>query len=263
MNQAKWQPVSRNGNSRNCEASGGINQRTTRPLLWLLPVICMLLLASAALADNKVMAELQFQGKDAAKDSGVWVDGEYVGYLKELHGSKKVMLLPGDHMIVVRQDGYEDFVQHVMLQPNEVRQIFVVMEKAATAPLSDVTATVKIAINPSRAAVFLDGEFVGHAGEFEGAGRGLLVSPGKHRIKVALPGYQTFETDISPIANQKVQVKTELAKSSGAPSGPLVEGGEANPTPPAENPQPNVTVPQGAPPPGSDNTTPPSNSPQQ
>jgi hypothetical protein len=260
MNSIERQPVSVDISPRNSVASDGA-PRTARPLLWMLPMILGLLLATAAFAnDNKVMAEVQFQAKtDIEKDSGVWIDGEYVGYVKELHGSKKIMLLPGDHMIVVRQDGYEDFVQHVMLQPKEVRQVFVVMAKAAaTPPLSDVTATVKVAINPSRAAVFLDGEFVGHAGEFEGAGRGLLVSPGKHRIKVALPGYQTFETDVNPNANQKIEVKTDLAKAAGAPSGPLVEGGDANPTAPTENPQPSVTVPKEAP---ADSQ--PSNPPQQ
>jgi hypothetical protein len=45
------------------------------------------------------------------KTSGVWVDGEYVGYLKELKGSKKVLLLPGEHVVTVRQDGYQDFTQ--------------------------------------------------------------------------------------------------------------------------------------------------------
>jgi hypothetical protein len=42
------------------------------------------------------------------KDSGVWVDGDYVGFLKELHGNKKVLLLPGEHEISVRQSGYDD-----------------------------------------------------------------------------------------------------------------------------------------------------------
>jgi hypothetical protein len=31
-----------------------------------------------------------------------------VGYLKELKGSKKVLLLPGQHVITVRQGGYQD-----------------------------------------------------------------------------------------------------------------------------------------------------------
>ena len=94
-----------------------------------------------------------------------------------------------------------------------------------------MTATVKIAVNPSRAAVFLDGLFVGHVGEFEGAGRGVLVVPGTHQIKIALPGYQTFETDINPIADQKVEIKTDLVKNGAPLTEPRVktETGEATP----------------------------------
>jgi hypothetical protein len=39
----------------------------------------------------------------------VWVDGQYVGYLNELKGSNKLLLLPGKHIITVRQNGYHDF----------------------------------------------------------------------------------------------------------------------------------------------------------
>ena len=42
-------------------------------------------------AQNKVMGELEFEGKTKLeRDSGVWIDGNYVGYLKELKGSKKI-----------------------------------------------------------------------------------------------------------------------------------------------------------------------------
>jgi hypothetical protein len=169
-------------------------------------------------AQNAVMGEIQFEGKTKIeKTSGVWVDGQYVGYLKELKGSKKVMLLPGDHEISVRQAGYQDFTQHITVQPGATQVVQVEMQKAATGAMPSQTAEVKIEVNPSRAAVFLDGQFIGHVGEFQGAGRGLLVAPGEHRIKVALPGYKTFETDINPLANQKVEVKTELQKSSDDP----------------------------------------------
>jgi hypothetical protein len=189
-------------------------------------------------AENTVMGEIQFEGKShVEKTSGVWVDGQYVGYLKELKGSKKVLLLPGEHTISVRQDGYQDFTQRVMVEPGQKQVLSVVMQKAPTGPLPQVTAEVKIEVNPSRAAVFLDGLFVGHVGEFEGAGRGMLVAPGAHRIKIALPGYQTFETEINPIANQKVEIKTELAKSDEPPAGPLVttETGQSTPPPSASN----------------------------
>src|SRR5271167_2085615 len=206
--------------------------RGVDPLPWMLLLLSALLLSPAMYAENNVMGAIQFEGKShVEKTSGVWVDGQYVGYLKELKGSKKVLLLPGEHVITLRQDGYQDFTERVVLQPGQKEVVRVAMEKAPTGPLPSVTATVKIALNPSRAAVFLDGLFVGHVGEFEGAGRGMLVAPGPHRIRIALPGYQTFDTEINPTANQKVEIKTELAKSDAPPAGPLLntQTGDAMP----------------------------------
>lgn len=200
--------------------------------LWVVLLLSTLFSGAAMCAENRVMGEVQFEGKShVEKNSGVWVDGQYVGYLKELKGSKKVLLLPGEHVITVRQDGYQDFTERVLLQPGQKEMVRVAMEKALTPPLPQVTATVKIAVNPSRAAVFLDGLFVGHVGEFEGMGRGMLVGPGNHQIRIALPGYQTFETTINPIANQKVEIKTDLVKSDAPLAEPLVntETGKAMP----------------------------------
>src|SRR5712691_11717099 len=198
-------------------------------------VLCSLLFfVVASYAQSEVLGEIQFAGATKVeKTSGVWVDGEYVGYLKELKGSKKVLLLPGEHTISVRQNGYQDFTQRVLMQPGQKYLIRVAMEKAATPAMPAVTATVKIEVNPNRAAVFVDGLFVGHVGEFEGAGRGMLVAPGTHKIRVALPGYQTFETDINPLANQKVEIKTELVKNGAPLTEPLVntETGDATPPP--------------------------------
>ena len=198
--------------------------QSVNPSLWVVIVISALLLSPAIYAANDVMGEIQFEGKShVEKTSGVWVDGEYVGYLKELKGSKKILLLPGEHTITVRQDGYQDFTERVLLQPKQKEVVRVAMQKAVTGPLPVVTATVKIAVNPSRAAVFLDGLFVGHVGEFEGAGRGMLVAPGTHQIRIALPGYQTFETDIDPLAHQKVEIKTDLVRNEAPPAEPLVK----------------------------------------
>src|SRR5579864_3787893 len=214
-------------------------RRVSDWLLWIPLVVSTLLLTPALCAENQVMGEIQFEGKSkVGKTSGVWVDGAYVGYLKELKGSKKVLLLPGEHVITVRQDGYRDFTQRVVVQPGEKQVILVAMEKAPTGEMPKVTATVKISVNPSRAAVFLDGLFVGHVGEFEGAGRGMLVAPGTHQIRIALPGYQTFETAINPIANQKVEIKTDLVKNGAPLSEPLVntQTGDAMPPPPPPSP---------------------------
>jgi hypothetical protein len=178
--------------------------------------LCSLLLSGAALqAQNKVLGELQLQGATSAeKDAGIWVDGQYLGYLKELKGSKKILLLPGEHDILARQAGYKDFRQKVTLQPAEVRLLPVTMEKDLSVTMPTITAEVKLSVNPDRAAVFVDGTFVGHAGELGGMGRGLLVAPGKRKITISLTGYQTFETEIDLVANQKFQLKTDLAKAA-------------------------------------------------
>ena len=140
----------------------------------------------------------------------MWVDGQYVGYLKELKGNKKVMLLPGEHEISVRQSGYDDFIKKVVIEPGQTQIVSAVLLKSPRATAPEITATLKLEIEPKRAAVFLDDKFVGHASEFGGKFRSMLISPGKHRIKVELPGYRTYDTEINLLAGQKTEVKTEL-----------------------------------------------------
>ena len=194
-------------------------------------VVCSLLLsavflAPACRASNDVLGEIQFEGKsNVERTSGVWVDGGYVGYLKELRGSKKVMLLPGKHTILIRQAGYKDFTEEVTLQPGKKQVVSVAMEKAITGLPLHETSTVKISGYPSRAAVFVDGLFVGHVDEFNGWGRAMLVAPGVHRITIALPGYETFEAEINPHPDQKVEIKTDLLKSNAPLAAPLLEPG--------------------------------------
>jgi hypothetical protein len=208
-------------------------------LFWLVAT-CAFLLATMLHADNKVMGEVEFQGKSKVeKTSGVWIDGQYVGYLRELKGDKKVLLLPGDHEISVRQNGYQDFKQRITISPGQKLVVPVVMQKGPSGALPAAWSIVKIDVVPSRAAVFLDGRFVGHVGEFQGMGRSLQIVPGNHRIKITLPGYKTFETEINPLAKQKVEVKTQLVKSSNPLEDPSLKGiQEDRSIPPPEPPPP-------------------------
>ena len=170
------------------------------------------------------MGEVRFEGATKLeKDSGVWVDGGYVGYLKELKGNKKVLLLPGEHRIVVRQSGFDDFTQKIVVEPGQALTVRVVLHLMPQARAPEVTATLKVSVQPGRAAVFLDDNYVGHASELGGATHSLLIGPGKHRIKVELPGYQTFETEVNLLAGQKSEVKTKLAKGSIQQASPNIK----------------------------------------
>jgi PEGA domain-containing protein len=189
----------------------------------LMAAFCLFLTAVGAAAQNQIMGEVQFLGATKVeKDSGVWVDGQYVGYLKELKGKKKILLLPGKHQIAVRQSGYDDFSQEIVVEPGQAQTVEVAMKLSPRASAPDITATLKLKVQPDRAAVFLDDKFVGHAGDFGGAFRSMLISPGKHRIKVELPGYRTFETEVNLLAGQKSEVKTELVKGSIEQAGNLI-----------------------------------------
>jgi len=182
------------------------------------------MLSIASVAQNQVLGEVQLVGKSKAdKTSGVWVDGQYVGYVGELKGNKKILLLPGEHEIAVRQGGYTDFAQKVVVEPSKKIVVEVVMLKDPQAHFSKVTAQIKLQVTPERAAVFVDDAFVGSVNEFSGVGRGMLVSPGKHRIKIALPGYQVFDTEVSLLPRQKITIKTDLLLGSITQAGPSIK----------------------------------------
>jgi len=190
---------------------------------------CFLLVANALAGRNEILGEIEFKGTTRIdKTSGVWVDGQYLGYVDELEGSRKVLLLPGEHEIVVRQAGYKDFTQEIVLQPGRQHAVWVKMEKDPRVSPPAVTSTVKLSVEPKRAAVFVDGVFAGHVDEFDGR-RGMLVAPGKHRIEITLPGYRTFQAEVSLLPYQKFELKTQLFLGDIQEADPLIapktEGG--------------------------------------
>jgi PEGA domain len=191
-----------------------------RPIKIVL--VAYILLQFVAIAQtNEVLGEIELLGAtDVEKTSGVWIDGQYVGYLKELRGSKKILLLPGEHLIVVRQGGYKDFTQKVAVRPGQKQTIQVAMSKDPGTRLPTITAEVKLSVSPDRAAVFVDGVFVGHVGEFGGPGKALLVAPGTRKITIFLTGYRTLETQVNLAANQKFELKTDLVKASALQPSP-------------------------------------------
>ena len=167
------------------------------------------------------MGEVRFTADNQAeRDSGVWIDGKYAGYVKELKGDRKVMLPAGEHAISIRQAGFKEFTQKIIVAPDAVQTITVVMEEdtKVTYP-GNSAAELRLDILPKRAAVFVDGGYMGHGGDFGGRFHSMLVSPGKHQLKVTLDGYRTYESEIDAVANNKAQMKIVLEKSSDATPG--------------------------------------------
>jgi hypothetical protein len=189
-----------------------------------------LLTLPAARAQDGIMGQIQFvQPSKVAKISGVWVDGQYVGYVGELQGRNRLRLLPGMHDILVREAGFEDYGKKAIIEPGKILDVHVVMEKDSSAKYPDpkTSAQVRLDVSPDRAAVFVDDNFVGHVNEFYGIGHGMLIVPGKHNIKIDLGGYKTFETEVTLLPRQKFTLKTELVAGSINDADPLIRNDRA------------------------------------
>src|SRR6516164_4035747 len=122
-------------------------------------VMCLLTIwtPSAFPQSSQVLGEVELVGAgNVEKTSGVWVDGQYIGYLKELKGAKKILLLPGEHEISVRQDGYKDFTEKITIRPAVKVIISVRMVKDPRFMMPAVFSEIKLDVTPARAAVFLD-----------------------------------------------------------------------------------------------------------
>jgi len=103
-------------------------------------------------AQTTVLGELTFKGASKVeKTSGVWIDGKYVGYLGELWGPKRILLIPGDHELAVRQAGYKDFTETLTVEPKELLLVPVKMEKETSDTWPSVTAQLKVDVQPDRA----------------------------------------------------------------------------------------------------------------
>ena len=182
----------------------------------LLAIFFALLLPMLAVAQNQLLGEVEILGKTKIdKTSGVWVDGQYLGYVNEL---------PGDHEIDVRQAGYISQVQTITVEPGKKTTISVSMQKDPRAQFpSGETSQVKLDVTPDRAAVFVDDAYAGTPKEFGGVGRAMVIAPGKHHVKIALAGYQDFTTEINLRPGQKITIKTDLVPGSISQAGPAIK----------------------------------------
>lgn len=186
-------------------------------------ILAIMALVGMVHAEDRVQSELRFVGHNKAeKTAGVWVDGQYVGFVKELSGDKKIVLLPGKHDVLVRQAWYKDYAEEVILEPGRASVVNVSLIRDAHPTAREATGELKISATPTRAAVFVDNQFAGHVDEFEGVGKAMLLTPGRHSVRVALPGYLPFETVVDLRPHQKLKLQTDLVKGSITEAGSLV-----------------------------------------
>ena len=197
--------------------------RRARPWTILAAVaIALLCLAALRAQQAATSGEVRFSAdSNDERDAGVWVDGKYLGYVKQFkfRGKKRLLLPPGDHEISIRSSGYQDLTKTVTLTAGQFQDVDVslVPNPKATYPGAD-RAELRLDIRPKNAEVFVDGMYVGHGADFGGRYHSLFVSPQKHQLKVSFSGYQSYQKEIDPPANQKTQMTITLAPGADPPA---------------------------------------------
>jgi hypothetical protein len=81
------------------------------------------------------------------------------------------------------------------------------------------TGYLKTKVNPGRAGVFIDGKYVGPAGNF-GAGRKYAVATGEHEVKLSEPRYEDLVTKVTIQAGKTTKL-SETMKALPVPKPPF------------------------------------------
>jgi hypothetical protein len=183
-------------------------------MLKKLAFCCLVLAASATSAQNRLLGEIDLKANSKIeRDAGVWVDGQYVGFVDDLQGNDRLVLVPGQHELLFRLVGYEDVRATITVEPDQRAEYRLSMQlrPGVTFPEEDSTARLRIEVEPEEAAIFVNQTFVGHVDRFNGR-RGMRIAPGTYRVTVALPGYEAFQTEISLRAGQTYEIETDLRR---------------------------------------------------
>ena len=167
-------------------------------------------------AANPLLGEVEIRAATRVeKDAGVWLDGQFLGRMRDLKGKSRLVLVPGEHEVLIRLIGYRDTRRTIVVEPGRSHEFVATLEADPNAvyPDPEEIASLKISVEPEEAAVFVNDVYAGHVDQYNGH-RGMEMGPGVYKIRIALPGYQAFETELRVLPNQEYEIKTELPKGT-------------------------------------------------
>lgn len=170
--------------------------------------------ATAGAYAKPLQGELEIEAASRIeRNAGVWLDGQYVGRVDELDGRGRLVLVPGEHQLTFKLNGYEDVTRTINVEPGSQQQHRVAMSLAAgtTYPAKENTAQLRLKVKPDAAAIFINERFIGTRDSFGGRA-GIRLSAGTYRVTIALPGYEPFNAELTLRAGQTYEVETKLAK---------------------------------------------------
>lgn len=182
------------------------------------------------------------------EDAEVYLDGEMIGIADNFDGFPSYLWLrKGTYDVVVYRPGYQTLARQVSLNPGEMVDFNDEMERGEAVRPEDLPAKsterreerlrrdrervaeaaikarvrdrdfevgrIHLDIQPDDAAVYLDGRFLGSAGELSFLSAGVVAEPGQHSIEVVRPGYRTEKKSVVVALGESVDIEVELHRN--------------------------------------------------
>jgi hypothetical protein len=139
--------------------------------------------------------------------AGVFIDGKYVGPAGNFGVGRRYAVTAGEHEVRLSEPRYEDVVTKVTIQPGKTADLAQTM-KALPAPKPPF-GRLRVFAPDKFEAVYVNGKFMGHVGEFNNSMQGLLLNPGEYAVKVVpLTGGAGHEEKVKVEAEKTVIVHT-------------------------------------------------------
>jgi len=123
----------------------------------------------------------------------IYLDGHDTG---KLTPETITGLSPGEHIITLKKDGYEDYEVTETIVAGETLERYYILQE-----IPPSTGSIYIKSSPTGARIFIDGHDTGKLTPETITG----LSPGEHTIKLTLPGYADYITTETIIAGETLE----------------------------------------------------------
>ncbi len=140
--------------------------------------------------------------------AGVFIDGKYVGPAGNFGVGRKYVVAAGEHEVKLLEPRYEDIVTKVTIVPGKTAKL---RETMKALPLAKPPFGRLRTVSADKfAAVYVNGKFMGHAGEFNNPVQGLKLNPGEYAVKIVPPaGGAVPEEKVNIVADQVTIVRAK------------------------------------------------------
>ncbi len=138
-------------------------------------------------------------------ETGVFLDGKYLGPARNLGVTKKYAVPAGQHELNLVDPRYEAVSQEITVRAGKKTEVKQTLKPLP--PAKPPFGTIRV-LNPDKfAAVYINNKFYGHADEFSNSRQGLQLNPGTYDIRVEPTSGQPVAQKITVEAGKTIIVK--------------------------------------------------------